>query len=191
GGWMVGKFGGRKGRALPACVDRADQWKSDVWGAGHMGQGYEPVRGSDLAGRFQLPRGVSLNRLNDRDALRRQFDHLRAGIDQAGTIEHVDRYTQQAVEMVTSGKAGRAFDLSKEDPRLRDAYGRDSLGEKALLARRLIEAGVTFVLVSGAWGYFDHHGDSVVWRGIVKGLTPLLPRVDQALATLVMDLEQR
>ena len=44
---------------------------------------------------------------------------------------------------------------------MRDAYGRDSLGEKALLARRLVEAGVTFVLVSGAWGYFDHHGDEV------------------------------
>jgi hypothetical protein len=190
-GSIVAKFRGPNDPTLPAFVGLADKWKSDVWGAGLMGRGYEPVRGSDLAGRFQLPRGVSLDRLNDRDALRRQFDHFRAGIDQAGTLEHVDRYTRQAVEMVTSGKAGRAFDLSREDPRLRDAYGRDSLGEKALLARRLIEAGVTFVLVSGAWGYFDHHGDSVVWRGIVKGLTPLLPRVDQALATLVMDLEQR
>src|SRR5262249_56121104 len=125
GGWMVGKFGGRKGRALPACVDRADQWKSDVWGAGHMGRGYEPVRGSDLAGRFQLPRGVSLARLNDRDALRRQFDHLCAVIDQAGTMEHVDRYTRQAVEMVTSGKVGRALGLSKEGPRPGGAYGRE------------------------------------------------------------------
>ena len=55
--------------------------------------------------------------------------------------EQFDRYTRQAMEMVTSGKARRAFELDKEDPRLRDAYGRDSLGEKALLARRLIEAG--------------------------------------------------
>ena len=46
-------------------------------------------------------------------------------------------------------------------------------------------------LVSGAWGYFDHHGDSVRWGGIVKGLTPLLPRVDRTLFTLVNDLEQR
>ena len=108
-----------------------------------------------------------------------------------GTMENFDQYTRQAVEMVTSGKARRAFDLEKEDPRLRDAYGRDSLGQKTLLARRLVEAGVTFVLVSGAWGYFDHHGDNVVWGGIQKGLTPLLPRIDQALATLVMDLERR
>ena len=91
-------------------------------------------------------------------------------------MEHFDQYTRQAVEMVTSGEALRAFDLDKEDPRLRDAYGRDSLGQKTLLARRLVEAGVTFVLVSGAWGYFDHHGDNVVWGGIEKGLdAPLAP----------------
>jgi uncharacterized protein (DUF1501 family) len=106
-------------------------------------------------------------------------------------MEHLDHYSRLAVEMVTSGKALRAFDIDKEDPHLRDAYGRDSLGQKALLARRLVEAGVRFVLVSGAWGYFDHHGDNVVWKGIEKGLKPLLPQVDRALATLVMDLEQR
>ena len=84
-------------------------------------------------------------------------------------MEHLDRYARQAVDMVTSGKAVRAFELEKEDPRLRDAYGRDSLGQKALLARRLVEAGVTFVLVSGAWGYFDHHGDNVRLEGDREG----------------------
>jgi len=190
-GSIAARFRGPNGKSLPAFVGLADSWEADVWGAGHMGGAYEPVKGSSLAGRFELPRGVSLDRLNDRNALWQQFDHLRAEIDHDGAIEQVDRYSRQAMAMVTSGKARRAFDLDKEDPRLRDAYGRDSLGEKTLLARRLIEAGVTFVLVSGAWGYFDHHGDSVVWGGIEKGLKPLLPRVDQTLATLVMDLEQR
>jgi uncharacterized protein (DUF1501 family) len=60
-----------------------------------------------------------------------------------------------------------------------------------LLARRLVESGVTFVLISGAWGYFDHHGDSVRWGGIEKGLKPALPDVDRALHALVTDLEQR
>ncbi len=50
---------------------------------------------------------------------------------------------------------------------------------------------MTFVLVSGAWGYFDHHGDEVVWGGIEKGLKPLLPAVDRALYALVNDLEAR
>ena len=106
-------------------------------------------------------------------------------------MEDVDRYTRLSMEMILSGRAQRAFELDEEDPRLRDAYGRDSIGEKALLARRLVEAGVTFVLVSGAWGYFDHHGDEVRWGGIEKGLKPLLPRVDATLATLVTDLEAR
>jgi uncharacterized protein (DUF1501 family) len=55
----------------------------------------------------------------------------------------------------------------------------------------MVESGVRFVVVSGAWGYFDHHGDNVVWKGIEKGLKPLLPTVDNAFATLIMDLEQR
>jgi hypothetical protein len=190
-GSVAAKFRGPNDPSMPAFVGLAESWAADVWGAGPMGTAVEPVKGGELAGRFELPRGVSLDRLGDRDALRRQFDHLQAEIDSGGALEGVDRYTRQALEMVASGKARRAFELDKEDPRLRDAYGRDSLGEKALLARRLVEAGVTFVLVSGAWGYFDHHGDNVVWGGIEKGLKPLLPRVDATLATLVADLESR
>ena len=96
-----------------------------------------------------------------------------------------------AYEMVVSGKVQQAFDVAQETDQTREAYGRESIGEKALLARRLVEAGVTFVLVSGAWGYFDHHGDEVRWGGIEKGLTPLLPRVDRVMHALVNDLEQR
>ncbi|MDR3632414.1 MAG: DUF1501 domain-containing protein [Isosphaeraceae bacterium] len=190
-GSIVAKFKGPNDPSLPAFVGLADSWVADVWGAGHMGSAFEPVKGSELAGRFQLPKGVSVDRLSDRDALRRQFDHLRAGLDRTDVMENSDRYSRIALEMVSSGKAQRAFEVEKEDPKLRDAYGSDSLGKKALLARRLVEAGVTFVLVSGAWGYFDHHGDSVVWKGIEKGLKPLLPRVDQVLATLILDLEAR
>ena len=93
--------------------------------------------------------------------------------------------------MVLSGKVEQAFDISQESEMLRDEYGRTSVGEKAILARRLVEAGVSFVLVSGAWGYFDHHGDNVRWGGIEKGLKPLLPRVDQVYAALIQDLDQR
>jgi uncharacterized protein (DUF1501 family) len=106
-------------------------------------------------------------------------------------MDRLDRYSRQALEMVVSGKARKAFELDREPGRVRDAYGRDSLGEKALLARRLVEAGVTYVLVSGAWGYFDHHGDDVRWGGIVKGLKPLLPRVDGVVYALVHDLAAR
>src|SRR5262249_39577175 len=95
-------------------------------------------------------------------------------------------------DMVASPAVRQAFDLQREPDRTRDAYGRCSVGEKALLARRLVEAGTTFVLVSGRWGYFDHHGNDVPpWGGILKGLTPILPTIDRALTALIEDLEAR
>ena len=100
-------------------------------------------------------------------------------------MEQLDRYSRQAFEMVLSGKVQEAFNLGAERETTRDEYGRTSVGEKALLARRLVEAGVSFVLVSGKWGYFDHHGDNVQWGGIEKGLKPILPEVDRAHASLL------
>lgn len=190
-GAIAARFRGPNDPDLPAFVGLADSWSADVWGAGHMGSAYEPVKGSELGGRLTPPRGISLGRLQDRDTLRRRFDRLSRELDTGDTLARVDGYTRQAYRMVLSGKPQKAFRVDLEPAHLRDAYGRDSLGEKALLARRLVEAGVTFVLVSGAWGYFDHHGDDVVWGGIVKGLKPLLPRVDRVLFTLVNDLHTR
>jgi len=190
-GSVTARFRGSNDPALPAFVGLADSWKADVWGAGHLGTAFEPVQGTKLAGRMTLPPGISVSRLQDRENLRHQFDRLQADLDTGTTMARMDRYGLQAVEMVVSGKAQKAFRLDEEADRVRDSYGRDSLGEKALLARRLVEAGSTYVLVSGAWGYFDHHGDDVRWGGIVKGLKPLLPRVDQVLYALVNDLQAR
>ncbi|MCA9077913.1 MAG: DUF1501 domain-containing protein [Planctomycetaceae bacterium] len=190
-GSIAAKFRGANDPELPAFVGLADSWASDVYGAGHMGSQYEPVKGLELAGKFNLPDGVEVPRLGDRNTLRQQLDGLRRGLDQQQTLDKVDRYTQQAYDMVLSGRVQQAFNLDDETDATRDEYGRVSVGEKALLARRLVESGVTFVLVSGAWGYFDHHGDDVRWGGIEKGLKPLLPRVDRALYALINDLEQR
>lgn len=190
-GSVAAKFRGPNVAGMPAFVGLADSWVADVWGAGQMGAEYEPVKGNELAGRFNLPEGLTLDRLQDRQSLRQQFDRLRRDLDHTQNMSRLDHYAQQAVEMVASGRTQKAFQVDQEAPRLREAYGRDSIGEKALLARRLVEAGVSFVLVSGAWGYFDHHGDEVQWGGIEKGLKPLLPRVDAVMHTLVGDLESR
>ncbi len=190
-GSIVSKFRGSNAHNMPAFVGLADSWVSDVYGAGDLGSQFEPVKGGELAGKFRLPKGISVDRLQDRDALRGQFDHLRSDLDSGSLIASTDRYTRMAVDMIASGQVQKAFEVEKEDPKVRDAYGRDSIGSKALLARRLVEAGVSFVLVSGAWGYFDHHGDNVRWMGIEKGLKPLMPRVDSVLATIVGDLEAR
>ncbi|MGD9721307.1 MAG: DUF1501 domain-containing protein [Pirellulales bacterium] len=190
-GSLAARLRGPNAPGMPGFIGLADSWKADVWGAGHLGGRYEPIQGKELAGRVAVPEGINIGRLADRRDLRQQFDRLRRGLAQAADVQATDRYTEMAYDMVTSGKVQRAFDVSQESDATRDAYGRVSIGEKALLARRLVEAGVTFVLVSGAWGYFDHHGDEVRWGGIAKGLTPILPTVDQVMYTLVNDLESR
>ncbi|HET6574454.1 MAG TPA: DUF1501 domain-containing protein [Fimbriiglobus sp.] len=191
-GSVAAKFRGANAPAMPAFVGLADSWRADVWGAGHMGSAYEPVKGNELPGRLALPAGLDVPRLQDRSELRRQFDTLESELDVGHQMESIDRFAEQALNMVVSPKVREAFDLSKESVKLRDRYGRVSVGEKALLARRLVEAGTTFVLVSGKWGYFDHHGDTVPpWGGIQKGLTPILPTIDRALTTLIEDLADR
>ena len=190
-GSVVAKFRGANDPSMPAFVGLAKTWTSDVYGAGHMGSKFEPVKGLELADKFKLPDGLNIERLQNRAALREQINQARRRLENNEVLDRFDANPQRAYEMVLSGKVERAFDISQETDELRESYGRVSVGEKAILARRLVEAGVSFVLVSGAWGYFDHHGDSVRWGGIEKGLKPLLPRVDQVYAALIEDLEQR
>lgn len=196
GGWpsmgsIAAKFRGANAPGIPGYVALADSLVSDVWGAGHMGGDFEPVSGKDLAGRLTLSEGLTVDRLGTRRDLLAQMDDWKRRVHGHEQIAAADRYTQQAYEVLMTGAAQRAFQLDAEPPAMRDRYGRDSLGEKALLARRLVEAGSTFVTVSGAWGYFDHHGDEVRWGGIKKGLTPLLPSVDRTLHAIVTDLQDR
>jgi uncharacterized protein (DUF1501 family) len=192
-GAVAARFRGPNDPAMPAFAGMADLnlFFADVLGASPLGGAYEPVDAAQLAGRLTLPQGVSVSRAEDRAGLCRQFDRLRRDLDTGDTMARMDHYGRKALEIVLSGKAQRAFRVDLEPDRVRDAYGRHSLGERTLLARRLVEAGVTFVTVSGTFGVFDNHGDDVVWKGVVKGLKPLLPGVDRAVSALVKDLEAR
>ncbi|MCP4174214.1 MAG: DUF1501 domain-containing protein [Fuerstiella sp.] len=190
-GSVAAKFRGANDADLPPFVGLADTWTSDVWESGHMGSDFAPVKGNELKGRFAMPPGIEVNRLQDRNDIRRQLDQFGRSIDNNQTLNRSDRFSQQAYDLVLSGKVQKAFSTDEESAETKAAYGPESIAQKALLARRLVEAGVTYVLVSGAWGYFDHHGDHVRWKGIEKGLTPLLPRVDRTLYALVNDLEAR
>jgi hypothetical protein len=191
-GSVAARFRGPNAPAMPAFVGLADSWAADVWGAGHMGRAFEPVKGNELPGRLALAGGLDVPRLRERGDLGAEFDHLRRHLDATAGAGDMDRYAAMACDMVASPAVRRAFDLGREPDRVREAYGRGSVGEKALVARRLVEAGTTFVVVSGRWGYFDDHGDTVPpWGGILKGLTPILPTIDRALAALVEDLEAR
>jgi hypothetical protein len=145
---------------------------------------------------FCLPGSLTFERIGERRELLRQFDRLRNDLDASGSMEAMDRYGQQAVELVLGRRAQEAFDLGSEPAAVRDRYGKHLWCQQALLARRLVEAGAAFVTLdlsyhpaSGTW---DTHGDNIPpYGGIKKGLGPLLPLFDHLITTLVSDLDQR
>ena len=149
--------------------------------------------GGDL---FQMPVGLTSSRMHERVSLLQQFDQMKAGLDQVGSMEALNSYQQQAVDLLLGERARSAFDLSQEDAETRDKYGKHLWCQQALIARRLVEAGTTFVTLDlsyhGASGTWDTHGDNIPpYGGISKGLGPLLPLFDHLITTLVSDLESR
>ena len=132
---------------------------------------------------LNLASGLTLASLDDRKKLLTQFDTARQHLDKNPTALALDRFSEEAFDFVTGPVARDAFDIGREETRLRDRYGRNSLGQSALLARRLVEAGSTFVTVhSGGW---DHHWD------LKASYERMLPQVDAAVATLFEDLHDR
>lgn len=79
-----------------------------------MGGAHEPIQGNILAGKVHLPKGLSLDNIRDRDALRQGFDKLERSMDATGAFEKADQSTAQAMDLVMTGKARQAFDLSRE-----------------------------------------------------------------------------
>ena len=134
---------------------------------------------------LRLPGRIDADRLHRRWALFGDLDDLRRDLDTSGTIAGLDKFYADAVEMVTNDKARQAFDIKQEDAKLREEYGRNDFGQSCLLARRLVEAGVTFVSVQAGRGW-DTHGDN--FNELKKNL---LPVYDQAFAALVNDIDRR
>jgi hypothetical protein len=160
------------------------------FGAHVLGMQHDPFQpgGDPNAPHFEvrnlnLAAGLSIERLEDRKALTKQFDRVVRTVEKAGTLDAMDRFNQQAFEFVAGPAARRAFDINREDPRLRDRYGRTNWGQSTLLARRLVEAGATFVTVH--YGGWDHHWD------LKAGMENYLPMVDSAVASLFTDLDER
>src|SRR5205807_2010050 len=134
--------------------------------------------------------------IGERRTLLKDFDQLRQDLDRSGSMAAMDRYGQQAVELLAGRRAQEAFDLSREPAPVRDRYGNHLWCQQALLARRLVEAGASFVTLDlsyhSASGTWDTHGDNIPpYGGITKGLKPLLPLFDHLFTTLVSDLDQR
>ena len=159
-------------------------------GTGFLGSAYGPFSlGADPAnGRFKvrdlnLPSGVDEQRFAERREMRAVVDAHFSGLENSDALAGMDSFYQRAYAMMSSDKARAAFDLKQEKDKLRDEYGRNAAGQRMLLARRLVEAGVRFV--SMTYGGWDHHDN------IRNGVTTQMPSFDQAFAALIRDLDGR
>jgi Protein of unknown function (DUF1501) len=149
-------------------------------GPAWLGQQYAPF-GLEGKARDNMVLRDTLDKVDDRRSLLRSFDTARRDVEGSGLMTGMDAFEAQAFDLVV-GKARDAFDVTREDPRLRDRYG-PGVGERLLLARRLCEAGVGFVTVH--YNGWDMHGS------IEKGFRQQAPAVDQAVSAFVTDLAER
>ncbi len=145
--------------------------------------GGDPNEPNYQVSNFNLAAGLSIPRLEDRRSLVQHFDSARRLLDNSADAQAMDRFEQEAFDFVSGSAARKAFDIGKEDPKMRDRYGRHNWGQSTLLARRLVEAGSTFVTVH--FGGWDHH-----WN-LKAGMDAYLPIVDTAVSALFEDLDDR
>ena len=160
------------------------------FGGNYLGVQYNPfeTEGDPNSDNFKVQNvnlfnALTVDRLENRRNLLAQMDRLRRDVDRRGTLDAMNKFERQAYEMVVGEKAREAFDLTKEDPKIREMYGRTTWGQSTLLARRLVEAGTTFVTCH--FGGWDHHWD------LKAGMERYLPQIDQLVYGLLTDLTQR
>ena len=157
--------------------------------AGFLGPTFDPfVSGEPTAEDFSvqdltLPSGINLSEARSRTGLLAALNREFKQVEQSPLIDSMDEFYQKAFDLISSPAAKRAFDISAEPDKLRDAYGRTTIGQGALLARRLVEAGVRLASIFH-WGYDTHVNNEPEHKKLV-------PEFDQAFATLLEDLEQR
>jgi uncharacterized protein (DUF1501 family) len=160
------------------------------FGGNYLGSQDNPfeTEGDPNADKFQvsnlaIANALTVQRLDDRRNLLTSFDKLRHEVDRSGKLDAMGKFERQAYEMVTGEKARKAFDISAEPAEIRDRYGRNSWGQSTLLARRLVEAGSTFVTCH--FGGWDHHWD------LKAGMERYLPQIDQLVYGLFTDLAEK
>jgi uncharacterized protein (DUF1501 family) len=194
----------RGDRKLPAAIRlpmRIFNTDGSVWpgqDAGFLGRNADPwlFHCEPAAPTFRIPEftlaaDVAAERLEHRADLLKRLDRTFASADRLG---HYDRVTGQAFDLLRSPQARAAFDLGRETPAVRDRYGRSQFGQSTLLARRLVEAGVSLVQVNWFRGA-DEPADAPCWDSHAKETerlkNNLCPPLDQALSALLEDLTQR
>ena len=208
GGSIVAKCREQLNRGVPNYTAEVDSGRAGVdtfaFGAAYLGPTFTPfiVPGNPSDPTFSVP-SLSLeksmeSRLEDRKTLLGGLDRVRREMDRTGVMEARDEFHQKAIDLLTSDTAKKAFDLSLEDPAVRNRYGQHAFGQRALLARRLVEAGTSFATV-----VMEHPGGPMLSNGtynwdchavnchIFDDLRWKLPSYDQAISALIEDLYTR
>jgi len=205
-GSVVSRFRGPNQPGLPSYVT-FHVTEGSIARGGALGRQHDPFHGNLGAGPFRRTDRLTNAVLNRRRRLLGQLDRYTPGPDLDGSIESISRLRDEAIEVLLSGRAGKAFDLDAEPESVRRRYNRvpwiDQFGrtgkmnDQVLQARRLVEHGVPFVTVvlsgygnSATW---DIHGNPIktAYGGVETGLKPLLAPFDHLLSTLVEDLQER
>lgn len=175
---------------LPAYVLVPNQFAPEN-GTGYLSTKYGPFAlGSNpedpgfVVKDLNTPKDISDKQLDRRRALLGAVDdHFKTRESHVDAIKAMDSFYNDAYSMLSSTQARESFELSKEPDAVRDAYGRNAAGQRLLLARRLIEAGVRMVTVT--YGSWDHHSN-------LKGAYESnMVNFDRAFATFISDLKQR
>jgi hypothetical protein len=145
--------------------------------------GSDPANGGFKVQDLALPGDVPPQRFTTRqDLLESVNEHFKKK-EKADNLDAMDTFYQRAYGLISSEKARAAFDINQEKPQLRDEYGRNAAGQRFLMARRLVEAGVGCVTLS--YGGWDTHG------GNFRTLRKQLPELDRGLANMIQDLHDR
>lgn len=203
GGWpsvgsSVSKLLGPARPAVPPFIGLAPNAGHPPYGSpglpGFLGVGHAAFRPSGPARKDMLLQGVTLDRLENRKNLLTSFDQFRREVDATGTMTGMDDLSEQALSILTSSRLAKALDLSDEDPKTRERYGKGdtkNYGDGAprnlehfLMARRLVEAGARVVTLN--FGRWDFHSNNF---GGLKSTH--LPLFDQGLSALIEDLHNR
>ncbi|HVA50567.1 MAG TPA: DUF1501 domain-containing protein [Pirellulales bacterium] len=209
-GSIVAKCRETRDRGIPNYVSlNPGGRKDDVFaqGSAYLSRAYMPfnVEGDPTAPNFVVPNLAPVqavaDRIQDRTSLLTSLDRIERQIDASRLMESMDKFQQRAVSMLTSRRAKDAFDLSREPDAVRDRYGRHCWGQRLLMARRLVEAGVSFVTVimenpyqsgishlkQGVYNWDSHAVNCHIW----DDLHARLPIYDQAVTALIEDVYQR
>jgi len=163
------------------------------FGSAFLGTEYDPMVLPDPSKKdfvvpdLSLPKTLTVDRVRERLTFQKEVDRLYRQKMELAEYGNLDTVTERALQTILSPTVKKAFDLSKESDKTKEAYGTHGFGQSVLLARRMVEAGSRFVTAAGfEFNEWDTHGNSDK-----RHRDQLTPKLDQTLSTLLEDLEQR